>query len=608
MSDKLLSYYEKELAFIRESAGEFARRYPKIAGRLQLGAEDLEDPMVERLISAFAYLNAHVQQKLDDDFPELTDALLGTLYPHYQCPLPAMTIVQFEPEAGLDKGVVVPAGIELETERFNGETCHFRTTYPLHLQPLKVSRAKLLLRPFIAPGSAVVSGAGAAIHVKLETGNPQLKISDCAPQSLRFFLRGLAQHAYPLYELLLNHCVKVVVAGSEQDSQPTYLPASAIRAVGFEPDESLLPYPDTAFPGYRLLTEFFVFPEKFLFIDVEGLGNAARRIAGNELHLYFYLSEADSELEHHLSEKSFVLGCTPAINLFPVKADPVLLRETASSYHVVPDSRRVSNLEIYSIQSVTAIDEAEKRTVYQPFYSLQHRERQNGGCYWHSNRREVIEGEHRNEVASEIDINLVDLSFNPAQPDARTLDIRLLCFNRNLPAKLPFAGGRLPLRVVEGSVPGAPACITAPTQTLRPPLKRNAYWRLVSHLNLNHLSLTGGPDAALPLKEILRLYDFRDSASTRTSIDAITRVSTHAISAPITVDNRCVLCRGTEITLEFDVMMLAGSSAFLFASVLERFFAVYCSINSFVRLIARSSRREGDLKRWPPRSGDRALL
>jgi len=607
VSDKLLGYYEKELAFIRDSATDFARRYPKIAGRLQLGAEDLEDPTVERLISAFAYLNAHVQQKLDDDFPELTDALLGTLYPHYQRPLPSMSIVQFEPDPGLDKGLVIAPGVELETERFNGETCHFRTCYPLHLQPFKVTRGKLLLRPFIAPGSTAVGGAGAAIHVKLETGNAQLKVSDCAPQSLRFFLRGLTQHVYPLYELLLNNCVKVVVAGSEQDSQPTYLPASSIRAVGFEPTESLLPYPDTAFPGYRLLTEFFVFPEKFLFIDVEGLGNAARRIDGNELHLYFYLNEADSELEHHLSEKSFALGCTPAINLFPVKADPILLRETASSYHVVPDSRRIGNLEIYSIQSVTAVDEAEKRSVYQPFYSLQHRQ-QGAGCYWHAARRDVVEGEHRNEVASEMDISLVDLSFNPAQPNARTLDIALLCFNRNLPAKLPFAGGRLALKVAEGSVPGTPAAITAPTQTLRPPLKRNAYWRLVSHLNLNHLSLAGGPDAAVPLKEILRLYDFRDSASTRTGIDAITRVSTQAISAPITVDNRCVLCRGTEITVEFDAMMLAGSSAFLFASVLERFFAVYCSINSFVRLIARTSRREGDLKRWPPRSGDRALI
>ena len=356
-----------------------------------------------------------------------------------------------------------------------------------------------------------------------------------------------------------------------------------------------------------MLTEFFVFPEKFLFVDLHGLANACRRIDGNELHLYFYLNNADAELEHQLSEKSFVLGCAPAINLFPVKADPILLHETASSYHVVPDSRRVGSLEVYSLQSVVAVDDDDQRIRYQPFYSLQHREKQNS-CYWHANRRTVVEGEHRNELASELDISLVDLGFNPNVPDARSLDIELLCFNRNLPARLPFAGGRLGMKVTSGGVPAAAQCITAPSQTLRPPLKRNAYWRLVSHLNLNHLSLSGSSDSVVPLKEILRLYDFRESASTRTTIDAISRLSTRSISAPITVDNRCVLCRGTEMTVEFDSMMLAGSSAYLFASVLERFFAVYCSINSFVRLIARSSRRDGDLKRWPPRSGDRALL
>lgn len=607
MSDQLLGYYEKELAFIRQSAEEFSRRYPKIAGRLQLGAEDLEDPLVERLISAFAYLNAHIQQKLDDDFPELTDALLGILYPHYQNPIPSMTIVQFEPEGGLDHGKTIEAGIELETERFQGETCHFRTCYPLHLHPLRVSRARLMLRPFIAPGSTTVAGAGAVIHLRLETINSQLKINEVAPESLRFFLRGLPQHVYPLYELLLNKCVKVVVAGSEQDSQPSYLGADSVRPVGFEREESLLPYPDTAFPGYRLLTEFFVFPEKFLFVDLQSLGKVCQHIDGNELHIYFYLSNADGDLEHHINEKSFVLGCTPAINLFPVKSDPILLHETESCYRVVPDSRRIGSLEIYSVRSVVAVDEDDQRIPYQPFYSLQHREKENG-CYWYTSRRTVIEGEHRNEVASELDISLVDLGFNPTRPDVRTLDLDLLCFNRNLPAKLPFSAGRLALKIVTGGIPAVASCIIAPTQTLRPPIKRNAYWRLISHLNLNHLSLSDGVDSAIPLKEILRLYDFRDSASTRTTIDSITRLTTRAISAPITVDNRCVMCRGTEITMEFDEMMLAGSSAYLFASVLERFFAVYCSINSFVRLIARSSRRDGDLRRWPPRSGDRALL
>lgn len=608
MSDSLLRHYEKELAFIRQSADEFATRHPKIAGRLKLGAEDLEDPLVERLISAFAYLNAHVQQRLDDDFPELTDAVLGTLYPHYQRPIPAMSIAQFEPAPGLDKGHVIDAGTTLRTGRANGESCHFRTAYPVYLQPVKLHSASMRLRPFIAPGSNAVSGAGGVIHLRFDTVNAKLNIADTGIDTLRLFLRGQAQHAYPLYEQLLNNCVRVVVADSEQDSQPRYLAATNIRPVGFEPGESLLPYPDAAFPGYRLLTEFFVFPEKYLFIDITGLGDAVRQCSGSELHLYFYLDEPRAELEHQLSAKSFALGCTPIINLFPARADPILLTQNASQYRVVPDSRRVDSMEIYSIESVTGVDLDDSETPYLPLHGIHHSDI--GQCHWHASRREVIEGEHHNETASEMDLTLVDLSGAAIVPGVRSLDIELLCLNRNLPAKLVFSAGQLPLEIAEGSAPTASIqCITAPTQTLRPALKNGAYWRLISHLNLNHLSLTGSDGASvLPLQEVLKLYDFRNSASTRTSIAALRNVATRTISAPITIDGRSALCRGTEIVLEMDTAMLAGGSAYLLASVLERFLAVYCSINSFVRLVARTTQREGDLKRWPPRSGDRPLL
>ncbi len=609
MSDSLLGHYEKELAFIRQSAAEFAARHPKIAGRLQLGAEELEDPLVERLISAFAYLNAHVQQRLDDDFPELTNALLGVLYPHYQRPIPSMSIACFEPDAGLDSTNHIPAGTLLRTEAFNGESCLFRTAYPVDLHPLEIASARMMLRPFIAPASNTVSGADGVIHLSLKTVNPQLTMAEAAPDSIRIHLRGQAQNTLPLYEQLLNHCVRVVVAASETDEHPTLLPGSAIRAVGFEREESLLPMPDTALPGYQLLTDYFVFPDKFMFVEVEGLGRVCADMNSSEIHLYFYLEDPRGDMERQISARSFALACTPVVNLFETPADPILMTEERSSYHVTPDSRRVDSMEIYSIDGVQGIDQDERRVNYHPFYGRSHAS-EDRSRYWHMTRREVIEGEHHNERASEVDISLVDLEFNPANPVLRALDIQLTCFNRNTPAKLPFSAGRLKLKMAEGDAPVRDIyCVTAPTQTLRPALRKNAYWRLVSHLNLNHLSLGGGDkDSAEPLKEVLRLYDFRDSASTRTAINALRNIRTRTISAPITVDGRSTLCRGLEVILEFDTMMLAGGSAFLYASVLERFLAVYCSINAFVRVIARTTQREGDLKKWPPRSGNRTLL
>ena len=139
-------------------------------------------------------------------------------------------------------------------------------------------------------------------------------------------------------------------------------------------------------------------------------------------------------------------------------------------------------------------------------------------------------------------------------------------------------------------------------------MRNNARWRLISHLSLNHLSLTGGDDATKALKEILRLYDFKDSSINRAQIESITQVNTRPISAPLTIDGRATLCRGIEIEIELDNSHLTGSSSYLFATVLEHFFALYCSLNSFTRVLVKLKNREGYLKKCPPRAGEKTLL
>src|SRR6516164_3155927 len=96
MSDVLYPYFERELTFIRQFAQEFASQYPAAAGRLLLEPNQSRDPHVERLIESFALLAGRIHHKLDDEFPELTDALLGILYPHYLAPIPSMAVLQFE--------------------------------------------------------------------------------------------------------------------------------------------------------------------------------------------------------------------------------------------------------------------------------------------------------------------------------------------------------------------------------------------------------------------------------------------------------------------------------------------------------------------------------
>lgn len=611
MADELLSYYEKELAFIRQMGAEFGKEHPKIAGRLGINADTIEDPHVSRLIESFAYLNARIQHKLDDDFPELSDALLNVLFPHYQRPVPSMAIVEFEAnEKMLEAPYLVPRNTLMETEQFKGEDCRFSTVYDTELLPLRVASAALLGRPFTTPGSEQIKGAGGVLKLSLETFNKEIIFSDLNLNKIRFYLKGQPQHVNPLYQLLLNQCHNVVITSSATDTSPVYLGKDAIAPVGFTTDEGLLPYPPASFLGYRLLTEYFVFQEKFMFIDITGLTGKLQNNHGNQLDIYIYLGSSDVELEHNIDEQTFKLGCTPVVNLFEYRTDPIKLDHTQTEYQIIPDSRRPVGYEIYSVNKVTATATSGEKEDFLPFYGMKHEHHgKDTQVYWFASRRPAKHGYYQRDEGTDVFLALVDLQFNPNLHDDRTLVVETTCSNRDLPARLPYNQDHPKLQCIDSAPPCKRIrCITQPTQTIRPPLRNNARWRLISHLNLNHLSITGRDQATDALKEILRLYDFKESSVTRSLIASITNVHTRPISAPLTIDGHATMCRGIEVEIELDDTQLTGSSSYLFATVLEHFFGLYCSINSFTRVLIKAKSKEGYLKKCPPRAGERILL
>lgn len=611
MADELLPYYEKELAFIRQMGTEFSKEHPKIAGRLGINSDTIEDPHVSRLIESFAYLNAKIQHKLDDDFPELSDALLSVLFPHYQRPIPAMSIAQFIPDAEqLESCYTIPRNTLLETGLFQGENCRFTTIYPTELLPIQVKSASLMGRPFTAPGSGDMKGAGGVLKLSLTTFSKQISFAELRPEKLRFYLKGQAQHINPLYQLLLNDCSNVVMSLSEADTSPIFLGKDIIQPVGFGAEEGLLPYPPSSFIGYRLLTEYFAFPEKFMFIDLNGLADKIPKNAGDSLELYIYLNTSDIELEHNITEQTFALGCSPAINLFEHRADPIKLEHTQQDYKIIPDARRPVGYEVYSVDKVIASTSAGKKEEFHPLYGLSHEHQDTDShSFWFTSRQNAKLSAEERDDGTHVFISFVDLNFNPNLPEDRTISIESTCSNRDLPGKLPYNLDQPRLQCVDSSPPCEKiGFLTQPTATVRPPLRNHARWRLISHLNLNHLSLTGGDDATQALKEILRLYNFKDSAATRALIESITDVNAKPVSAPLDIDGHTTLCRGIEITIVLDDRQLTGSSSYLFATVLEHFFSLYCSINSFTRVLIKLKNKEGYLKKCPPRSGEKILL
>jgi type VI secretion system protein ImpG len=615
MSDELLSLYEKELAFLRQSGAEFARSHPKIAGRLRISGDVVEDPHVSRLLEGVAYLNARIQKKLDDDFPMYSDALLSNLYPHYLRPIPSMAITQFQPGDDLDAVVPVPKGSLIETDIFNGKSCLFQTAYASELVPVKVTKAALKERPFVTPGASEIKNAEGVIHLQLETFSPDIPFSALNLNKLRFYLKGQAQHIYPLYELILNQTEQIVVClpsdlaqTSGNSSALKLIKPSRIQAVGFADHEGLLPYPAHSFPGYRLLTEFMCFPEKFLFFDLCDLQQWLPQNT-HKVDLYLYTKNAHQELERHLSEKYFALNCSPVVNLFPHRAEPISLTHEHSEYKVIPDARYPQHYEIYAIEKVSGLTGQGKKVEYRPFYGLNHSDIQRDEQrFWHADRSPCNDGEFGNEPGSEIQLSLVDLNFSFAECDDETLTVDTLCFNRNTPEKLPFGNGQPHFKFVNlGVMLKGIDTLTRVTGTIRPPQGNGARWRLISHLSLNHLSLEG-QGATERLKEILSLYDFTDTAASRALINSVQHVQTRSITAPITFHGRTSICRGTEIEVIFDDSLLAGNSVFLFSSVLHHFFSMYCSINSFTRLVVKLKGKAEAYKIWSPEIGKKPVL
>jgi len=618
MNEELYKYYERELIFIRQLSREFAKQYPAAANRLLLEQNRSSDPHVERLIQSFALLAARVQNKIDDEFPELTDALLGVLYPHFLAPIPSMAIVQFEldpAQAALPNGFSIERGARLHTQPLGDLPCKFRTGYPVTLWPITLTAAKLQPPPFPA-GFRPPPKTAAALRLQLECLG-EMTFGALTLDKLRFYLSGENQVIASLYELLFNHTLQVGFRSLDKDAaQPPLVlePEQCLGQVGFEREEGLLPYPSQSFLGYRLLTEFFAFPNKFHFVDLAGWDRVRKSGIKKKVEVILYLNRSQVNLEQGVDANTLRLGCTPVINLFEQTAEPIDLNQTRHEYRVVPDVAHPVGMEVYAVNSVTSTDPVTNTlTEYQPFYSFRHgRDRDNQKAYWHTARRpSSLEGDRGTEVY----LNLVDLDFNPRLPAESVIVARTLCTNRDLPNKLRHAGEGLAFNLEMAAPLSAIRCLRTPSPTLRPPSRRGAHWRLVSHLCLNHLSICDGQEGKDALQEILRLYEFSDpeagqatEAVTRQVIDGILGISTRRVVGRTGGPTSSGFSRGIEVTIEFDEQKYVGTGVFLFACVLERFLGLYSSINSFSQLIGKTKQGEGYFKKWRPRAAELQLL
>jgi type VI secretion system protein ImpG len=612
--DDLLPFYERELGFLRRYSREFSERYPKIAGDLLMAGEVCEDPHIERMIQSFALMSARVSKRIEDDYPEFTEALLEVLYPHYLRPFPSCSIARFDYSATVGQltGVqTIPRGTELATRSVKGVACKFKTAYDVLVAPVKIDNVKFdaIFEP---PESIILpTGGSSKMSIEFSAVSEQLLLGKSIG-NLRVFVDGEPSFCAALLDAMF---LRTVAAYVEVDGARRWarLSKSPVAPVGFAEQDSLIDFPERSHPAYRLLTEYFAFSEKFNFFDidvtsvVQKLGRDSKSIT---LHLVFSGLRADSNASRmlgNLNKNNLLLGCSPVINLFKQHGDPIRITHASAQYPVVANSRNAYAYEVYSVDSVLLVKQTpqgESVTEVKPFYSLKHGSvSEKNGRYWSLRRDELI---GIKSPGYETEITIVDVDFNPAKPETDTLSIDLTCTNRDIPAMLSYglSGGDLFLE--GGALVKQINFLRKPSVTYRFERGRGAHWRLISHLSLNHLSL--GQKGIEAFQETLRLYDLPRSVINEKMLSGIVAIDHQSTSKWLTGKPFACLARGIEITLTIDEDNFVGSGLHVFANILDSFFALYVHINSFTQVCLKSKKSGEVLLKCQPRSGDSSLV
>ncbi len=632
MDPRLLEYYERELQHIRESGGEFAREFPKIAGRLGLDSFACADPYVERLLEGFAFLAARVQLKVDAEFPRFSQRLLEMVYPQCLAPLPSMVVVQMQPDlndGSLATGFSIPRNTALRSRIAEGEqtACEYRTAHDLTLWPLELIETEYLASASAVKGAGATSctglKAGLRLRLKCSAG---LNFSQLSLDQLTVFLRG-GNVAAGLYEQLFSNLLQVVIrpAGLPTSSAPIILPATSVKRSGFANDQSLLPYTHRSFSGYRLIQEYFAFPERFMFFELTGLQSALRKCETDSVDIFFQFNHNDKRLAEGVNLSHFNLFCTPAINLFPKRADRIHLTSRTTDNHIIPDRTRPTDFEVYSVNEVIGFgSQADHEMEFLSFYQTTDRRDLDASQAYYAlyreprrtttNLRKMKRSARAGYIGTEVFLSLVDSREAPYSNNLKQLGIATMCTNRDLPISLPLGGKQSDFTILSGGPIEEIRCLAGPTAPKPSNAIQNVSWQLISHLSLNYLSLvnTDAEEGAAALRQLLTLYGDRSNAQIQRQIQGLRSITTTPVIRRATAFGKTIrptpisFGRGLEVTVEFEEAAFEGSGVSLLGAVLEEFFSRYVSLNSFTETVIKTTER-GEIKRWPTRMGSRNL-
>lgn len=615
-------WYIKELRHLRETAGEFAEAFPKIAGRLSLNQNDVADPYVERLLEGFAFMAARVQMKLAAQFPDFTQRLLQTVYPHLAVPIPSITIARFEPAleaADVGEGCFIERGTVMRSLPLAGGagTCEFRTAHGVELWPIGLTRAAYTAA-FSDLALPARMKAQAVLRFELQSLLPR-NIGCYGLDRLSLHLSGTPKIAGHLLEAVLSHAKAVLILDPAQGNRVcAELTPAQLRPVGLAQDESLLHFTNRSFQGYRLLQEYFAFPQRFLFFELSGLQEGLRQMRGTKAEIAIVLDECDPSLQGVVQQGDLSLFATPAINLMHRRFDRIPVGDSLQEpeWNVVVDRHRAHHFEVFEVTEVEGYDKNhQQRLRFEPLYRCGDPYRQQAqGAYFSTRRapRTVFARQAQRMGATayagdDVFVSLVDQAHQPFPSSIAYLGGAAWVTHGNLPTRMPL-GGSTDLVLIDGKPVKSIRCIRKPSEPRPAVSEDSSMWQLIDHLHLNHLASTDLSPAqgVAALSDLLRLYAQRGDPGHASHANAVLDFKAEPCMQRIPGLLPLIMVRGVRTSLKLDEDALGGYPAFLLGLVLDQFLARHVSINSFSQLTLSTPQR-GERCQWPPHIGLRPL-
>lgn len=546
-----VDYYLRELEWLRVEGAAFAKRYPNIASRLDIGLAESADPHVERLIESVAFLTGRVNRNIEEDFTEIPLALLTILSPHLSEPIPSMTILSFQPEGvALPPEISIPNGSKFQTDLWYGTPCFFTTCMPLSLYLLTTETVRMQPR-FRAIDS-----------LRIRVRGPANYLSKAKINELRFFFGGDPVRASTIYDYMSRYLSGIVLTGQNPDDT-VFLSSKDLHFNGFTEEESLLPLHDTSMPSHRLLLEYFAFPEKFQFITVSGID---RRPPGDYFDIHFLFN---SPLPTHGEgwKDTFRLNCVTAINLYKAQASPFFLDGRQYEHRLIADTARQRTIEVHSIQSIELHFPGTPRPVpIQPYFSFQHNPGDEEAVYWWVRRVPVPQVD---ATGIETLINFVGLDFARIGVRRQFVTSQILCSNRDIVQRLDAGSILSPFE----NLGGWQAILFSRPSIYRPCLTSgDLIWRLTSHLGANYVAFIDSTKGLDALKDFIRLMTVGSHATVRQRLNGLLNLRSYETVKRASVDKWRGFRPHTKVEIEIDQAAFVGTSIMLFEQILNVLF------------------------------------